>query len=199
MAAHKTINNALNAPEKLDMEQVSANRGAPVAKNYGGFGNQLANLFRRDASIQVAFTDLGGWDTHVNQGAGSGQLANNLSTMGKGLADLCQGLGPLLRNTTIVVMSEFGRTAHENGNGGTDHGHGNVMWVLGGEVPGGKVYARWPGLATKDLNEGRDLQTTTDFRSVLSWTLNEQLLVSRKELDRIFPGFTHKGDPFLAT
>ncbi len=201
MNAHKTINNALNAPdpvEKLDAEQIAANKGAPLPKNVRGFGSQLANLFRRDPAIQVAFMDLGGWDTHINQGTGTGQLANHLTPLGQGLAELCQGLGPLFRNTTILVMSEFGRTAHENGNGGTDHGHGNVMWILGGEVPGGKVYGRWPGLAQKDLNEGRDLPTTTDFRSVLSWTLSEQMMTSRKDLDKIFPGFSDKGNPLVS-
>ena len=200
ISAHKTINNALYAPqEKLDLEQVAANRGAPLPKNFRGFGTQLANLFRKDASIQVAFMDLGGWDTHVNEGNGAGQLASHLAPLGSGLADLCQVLGPLYRNTTVIVMSEFGRTAHENGNGGTDHGHGNVMWVLGGEVPGGKVYGRWPGLATKDLNEGRDLQTTTDLRSVLTWTLGEQMMRSRKDLERIFPDFSDKASPFVST
>jgi X-X-X-Leu-X-X-Gly heptad repeat protein len=192
MSAHKTINNALDNPQ-LDMEQVQANKGAPVARNYRGFGSQLANLFRRDATIQVAFTDIGGWDTHVNQGAGSGQLANNLSSLSNGLADLANGLGPLFKDTTIIVMSEFGRTARENGNGGTDHGHGNVMWVLGGQVPGGKVYARWSSLAVKDLNEGRDVPTTTDFRNVLTWTLNEQMNISKASLQKIFPGFDSKG------
>lgn len=192
MSAHKTINTALDTP-KLDEEQIKANRGAPLAKNYRGFGAQIANLFRHDATIQVAFTDIGGWDTHVNQGAGAGQLANNLSSLSSGLADLANGLGPVMNDTTIIVMSEFGRTAHENGNGGTDHGHGNVMWILGGQVPGGKVYARWSSLAVKDLNEGRDVPTTTDFRNVLTWTLNEQMNISKVDLQKIFPGFDAKG------
>jgi uncharacterized protein (DUF1501 family) len=198
MAAHRTINDALDEKkEKSDPEQIQANRGAPLPKNFRGFGNQLANLFRRDPSIQVAFMDLGGWDTHVNQGAGGGQLANHLAPLGTGLADLTAGLGPLFKDTTVVVMSEFGRTAHENGNGGTDHGHGNVMWVLGGTVRGGKVYGRWGGLSTTALNEGRDLPTTTDFRSVLSWTLNEQVHVARTDVAKIFPDFQDTKDPFI--
>ncbi|HEY9680312.1 MAG TPA: DUF1501 domain-containing protein [Oculatellaceae cyanobacterium] len=198
MAAHRTINDALDEKkEKLDPEQVQANRGAPLPKNFRGFGTQLANLFRKDKSIQVAFMDLGGWDTHVNQGAGSGQLAQHLVPLGTGLADLCTGLGPLYKDTTIVVMSEFGRTAKENGNGGTDHGHGNVMWLLGGTVRGGKVYGRWDGLSPTALNEGRDLPTSTDFRSVLCWTLNEQIHVSKAALAEIFPDFAPNGDPFV--
>ena len=198
IAAHRTINDALDEKkEKSDPEQVQANRGAPLPKNFRGFGNQLANLFRRDPSIQVAFMDLGGWDTHVNQGAGGGQLASHLAPLGTGLADLASGLGPLFKDTTVVVMSEFGRTAHENGNGGTDHGHGNVMWVLGGTVSGGKVYGRWNGLSTSALNEGRDLPTTTDFRSVLSWTLNDQVHVAKTDIAKIFPDFKDTGSPFI--
>jgi uncharacterized protein (DUF1501 family) len=187
MSAHRTINKALEP--KPDMEQQLANRGAPLPKNFRGFGTQLANLFNKDASIQLAFMDLGGWDTHVNQGAGTGQLAGHLSTLGTGLAELATGLGPLFRDTTIVVMSEFGRTAKENGNGGTDHGHGNVMWLLGGQLAGGKVYGNWAGLDAAHLNEGRDLPTSTDFRSVLSWTLNSYVNVSSNDLKKIFPNF----------
>jgi uncharacterized protein (DUF1501 family) len=199
IAAHRTINDALDEKkEKTDPEQIQANRGAPLPKNFRGFGTQLANLFRKDPSIQVAFMDLGGWDTHVNQGASGGALANNLANLGNGLSDLSNGLGGLYRDTTIVVMSEFGRTAHENGNGGTDHGHGNVMWLLGGTVRGGKVYGRWAGLSPNALNEGRDLPTSTDFRSVLSWTLNEQVHVARTDLTKIFPDFVDKGDPFVS-
>ena len=198
MAAHRTINDALDEKkDRLDPEQIQANRGAPLPKNFRGFGTQLANLFRKDPSIQVAFMDLGGWDTHVNQGAGTGQLAGHLQGLGSGLNELCYGLGPLYKDTTIVVMSEFGRTAKENGNGGTDHGHGNVMWLLGGAVRGGKVYGRWDGLSPNALNEGRDLPTTTDFRSVLSWTLNEQVHVSSTAIAQIFPDFKGTNDPFV--
>jgi uncharacterized protein (DUF1501 family) len=196
MAAHRTINKALfNSGERMDAEQLTANRGAPLPGNFKGFGSQLASLFVRDTSVQVAFMDLGGWDTHINQGSNSGQLANHLTVLGNGLADLIRGLGPLYRDTTIVVMSEFGRTAHENGNGGTDHGHGNVMWILGGQIPGGKVYGRWAGLAKKDLHEERDLPTTTDFRNVLSWSLNNLMHVPKTALEKVFPSFQASESP----
>jgi uncharacterized protein (DUF1501 family) len=192
MAAHKTINSALTAPQQ--QEQVMANRGAPLPT--ASFGKQLANLFEKDPTVQVAFIDFGGWDTHVGEGAGKGQLANRLTPLASGLADLIDGLGPMYADTSIVVMSEFGRTAKENGNGGTDHGHGNVMWLMGGGVTGGEVYGRWSSLANNDLHEGRDLPTSTDFRTVLSFILNEQMKVPKKSMKQIFPDFTDTRNPF---
>ena len=171
------------------MEQIIANRGAPLPKSFASFGKQLANLIHKDGTVQVAFIDFGGWDTHINQGTGKGQLANHLDPLAKGLAELVDGLRDLYRHTTIAVMSEFGRTAKENGNGGTDHGHGNVMWLLGGGMGGGKVYGRWSSLAEKDLHEGRDLPTSTDFRNVLSYLLANQMEVSDKALQSVFPSF----------
>jgi uncharacterized protein (DUF1501 family) len=147
--------------------------------------------------MQVAFLDLGGWDTHVNQGTGTGQLANHLLPLGQGLADLVSGLGPACKDTIIVVQSEFGRTARENGNGGTDHGHGNVMFLLGGSVPGGKVWGRWNGLSANALHEGRDLTTTTDFRSVLAAVVNEHMGIDANMRANIFPGFQPSGNPFV--
>ena len=119
----------------------------------------------------MAFTDVGGWDTHVNevgQKPTVGVLANNLTEFGGALAAFSKDLGDRMEDITVVTMSEFGRTAHENGNRGTDHGHANVMFVLGGPVKGGKVYGRWPGLQPGQLYEGRDLAVTTDFRQVLA-------------------------------
>ncbi len=115
------------------------------------------------------------------------------------MADLINGLGPMYKNTQIVVMSEFGRTAKENGNGGTDHGHGNVMWMFGKDVQGGKVYGRWGGLSANALHEQRDLPTTTDFRAVLSSVLGEHMRLSSAQLARIFPDFRPGGDPFVRT
>ena len=143
--------------------------------------------------------DLGGWDTHVNQGAAQGQLANHLTSFSGGLADLATGLGPLFRTTQIIVMSEFGRTAKENGNGGTDHGHGNVMWLMGSEIPGGKVYGRWAGLAPNALHENRDLPTSTDFRSVLSTLLAEHMRLPKPTLATVFPQFNNTVNPFVQT
>jgi uncharacterized protein (DUF1501 family) len=203
LAAHKEVNQALDIAEKQDQhmqrEQIIANKGAPLPRNYNYFGKQIAALFRTDPSVQVAFVDFGGWDTHVNQGAAQGQLANHLTPLAAGLADLAKGLGAQYANTQIIVMSEFGRTAHENGNGGTDHGHGNVIWLMGGSTPGGKVYARWNGLKNSGLYESRDLAATTDFRSVLCAALTEPMRLSSKDLSTIFPDFSYANNPFVRT
>jgi uncharacterized protein (DUF1501 family) len=202
IAAHLEVNRVLTAAEKespdsMSQEQIIANRGAPSPKNFNQFGKQVAALFRNDPAVQVAFIDFGGWDTHVNQGTAQGQLANHLQPLATGLADLIQGLGPMYKNTTIAIMSEFGRTAKENGNSGTDHGHGNVMWLLGGDIPGGKVYGRWAGLATNQLHESRDLPTSTDFRSVVSTLLSDHMNVSQIALAKVFPDFQLSQNPFV--
>ena len=202
MAAHKTVNQILASPQDIyaadDKEQMMANRGAVTPNAFPNFGKQLANLFRKDPSVQVAFVDFGGWDTHIRQGAEQGPLAGHLSPLASGLADLVKGLGPLYKDTSIVVMSEFGRTAKENGNGGTDHGHGNVMWLLGGGVSGGKVYGRFGGLKQNDLYEDCDVPATTDFRSVISAVLGEQMNVPKAALAAVFPGFQNTGKVFTS-
>jgi len=185
------------ADDAMSREQKIANAGAPTPKTYNKFGTQLANLFRKDPTVQVAFADFGGWDTHIRQGAGKGQLAQHLSPLAQGLGDLIAGLGPLYKDTTILVMSEFGRTAKENGNGGTDHGHGNVMWLLGGEIPGGKVYGKWGGLDTNGLHEDRDLPASTDFRTVISTVLGNHMNISKAGQNIIFPDFAYPGSPFV--
>src|SRR6266404_9643183 len=137
----------------------------------GRFGDslrQVAQLIKANLGVEVAFADIGGWDHHVNEGSIQGQLANLLREFSQSLSAFWIDLGDLAESTVIVTMSEFGRTARENGNRGTDHGHANVMFVLGGPVKGGKVYGRWPGLQQEHLYEGRDLAITTDFRQVLS-------------------------------
>lgn len=192
------IERAAAADEQpMDQEQIAANRGAVTPQSTPEFGKQLATLITRDPSVQVAFMDFGGWDTHVREGAEDGQLANHLKPLANGLADLVRGLGPAYKNTTIVVMSEFGRTAKENGNGGTDHGHGNVMWLMGGGVSGGKVFGRWGGLADHSLNEARDLPTSTDFRAVLSSIIGEHLGLSSKQLAAVFPSYQLRSNPFV--
>jgi uncharacterized protein (DUF1501 family) len=186
-----------DAAQSMNSEQIAANRGAQTPKSTPEFGKQLATLFTKDATIQTAFVDFGGWDTHVREGAETGQLAGHLTPLAAGIADLVRGLGPMYKNTTIIVMSEFGRTARENGNGGTDHGHGNAMWLLGGGVDGGKVYGRFGGLADNQLNEARDLPTTTDFRAVLSSILTEKLALSTQQLAAVFPGYQNTVNPFV--
>ena len=137
--------------------------------------------------MQVAFADIGGWDHHVNEGSTQGQIANVLGDFSQSIAAFWNDLGDLGEDTVVVTMSEFGRTARENGNRGTDHGHANVMFVLGGPVRGGRVYGRWPGLDESQLYEGRDLAVTTDFRLVLSEAVSQYL--GNKDLKNVFPGF----------
>jgi uncharacterized protein (DUF1501 family) len=151
---------------------------------------QIARLIKSNVGLEVAFTDVGGWDTHVQemgQRASVGRLPNLLREFGAALAAFTQDMGDRMEDITVVTMSEFGRTAKENGNRGTDHGHSNVMFVLGGEVRGGKVYGEWPGMAEGQLHDGRDLALTTDFRQVLSELVLKQM--GNRELAAVFPGF----------
>jgi uncharacterized protein (DUF1501 family) len=174
---------------------------APAAgANYpkGRFGDslrQLAQLIKANLGVQVAFADIGGWDNHVNEGATEGQLANVLSDFSQSLAAFWTDLGDLGEDTVVVTMSEFGRTARENGNRGTDHGHANVMFVLGGPVKGGKVYGRWPGLDQSQLYEGRDLALTTDFRQVIGEAVARHM--GNKNLVKVFPGYDNQAGKFL--
>jgi uncharacterized protein (DUF1501 family) len=184
--AHEEVMAAANSGMMSAMQ--AADNGAPLPNGFPDDAGRLATLMRNNANIQLAFIALGGWDTHANQGAGSGQLANRLQPLGQGLATLAQRLGPLFDDTVIVVMSEFGRTARENGNRGTDHGHGNAMWLLGGKVQGGKVAGEWKGLAEAQLNEGRDLPVSTDFRHVLAHVAERHMRLPDTVLARVFPG-----------
>lgn len=180
----------------MSQEMRLADNGAPLPNGFPDDAARLAGLMRSDARMQLAFIALGGWDTHANQGAATGQLANRLAPVGLGLATLAQRLGPLFEHTTIVVMSEFGRTARQNGNAGTDHGHGNAMWLLGGRVAGGKVYGDWQGVGDDALNEGRDLPVTTDFRSVLAQVAEKHLRLPDRQLATLFPDMPGQALPF---
>jgi uncharacterized protein (DUF1501 family) len=151
---------------------------------------QIAQLIKSDVGLEVAFTDVGGWDTHVNevgQKASQGQLANLLNDFGQSLAAFYQDLGDRMNDVTVVTMSEFGRTARENGNRGTDHGHANCMFAFGGDIKGGKVYGEWPGLAEEQLYENRDLNLTTDFRDVLGELVTRHL--GNRQIASVFPGY----------
>jgi uncharacterized protein (DUF1501 family) len=172
---------------QLTEEMQIADRGAPSPVGFGGEAQKLGRLMARDSTIKVAFIALGGWDTHINQGSSTGQLANRLKGLGETVSALAEGLGSAFSDAAILVMSEFGRTAHENGNTGTDHGHGNVMWVAGGNVSGGKIYGQWPGISGSELYEGRDLAITTDFRQVISTVLEAQFDLSSTELIKVLP------------
>jgi len=164
----------------------------------GRFGDslrQLAQLIKANLGVQVAFADIAGWDHHVNEGAVEGQLSNVLTEFSQGLAAFWTDLGDLGEETVVVTMSEFGRTARENGNRGTDHGHANVMFVLGGPVKGGRVYGRWPGLEQSQLFEGRDLALTTDFRQVIGEAVARHM--GNKNLASVFPGYGNQPGRFL--
>jgi uncharacterized protein (DUF1501 family) len=148
---------------------------------------QTAQLIKADVGLEVAFMDIGGWDTHVNQGASRGQLAARLQEFGQGLAAFYRDLGDQMGNIVVLTMTEFGRMVRQNGSGGTDHGHASCLFVLGGPVKGGKVYGQWPGLAPEQLYEGRDLALTTDFRDVFAEVAARHLGVG--DLRAIFPGY----------
>jgi uncharacterized protein (DUF1501 family) len=147
----------------------------------------LGRLVAQDPAIKIAFFALGGWDTHINEGSVVGQLSNRLRGLGETLTAFATALGPAYDDTVIMVLSEFGRTVHENGNSGTDHGHGNVIWLMGGQVNGGKIYGQWPGLSGNDLHEGRDLAVTTDFRQVIAAVLESQFSLTSTQLNKVLP------------
>jgi uncharacterized protein (DUF1501 family) len=186
--ARQDIATAMASDPAMAKEQAVANAGAPLAEQATKEARRLGRLLADEPRFQVAFMAIGGWDTHVRQGNDKGQLATRLGYLADALTGLVDGLGDGYKNTVILVMSEFGRTVHENGNGGTDHGHGNVLWVLGGPVRGGKIYGTWPGLAPERLYQGRDLAITTDYRSVLGTVLHGHLRLAGDTIERILPG-----------
>jgi uncharacterized protein (DUF1501 family) len=170
----------------LTKDMMSSSGNAPTTENFAQDARRLAKLMVGDSKTQLAFMDLGGWDTHINEKT---NLTNALKPLAAGLLTLTKELGNLYKDTTIVVMSEFGRTAMENGNTGTDHGHGNAMWLLGGSIKGGQVYGKWPGLEESQLNEKRDLAVTTDFREVLGSVMQQHLQIPSAKLSTIFPDY----------
>lgn len=162
------------------------------------FGNsmkQIAQLLKANLGVEAAFTDVNGWDTHQNQGGINGQLANRLSDFSSSIAAFWHDMGDQAENVTVVTMSEFGRTAKENGTAGTDHGHANAMFVLGTDVKGGKVHGKWPGLEPEQLNQGRDLALTTDYRQVLGEVVTHTLGASN--LNLVFPNAQLRPNSFL--
>jgi uncharacterized protein (DUF1501 family) len=150
---------------------------------------QLAGLIKADAGVEAAFAEIDGWDHHGNENQ---QMANVLREFAMAIGAFCNDMGDRMEDIVLVTMSEFGRTAQENGNAGTDHGHGSLMMVMGGPVQGGKVYGKWPGLEKEQLFEGRDLAVTTDYRAVLSELVRGHL--GQKDVSTVFPGF-QAGDP----
>ena len=179
---------AVKMLKAVDPERLQPENGAQYPN--GSFGEslkQIAQLIKADVGLEIAFADVGGWDTHAGQGNERGKLAQRLSELARGLAALQQDLGPRMDNVVILTMSEFGRTVHENGNRGTDHGHGTAMLVAGGPVRGGKVYGRWPGLRPEQLFQGRDLAVTTDFRHLFAEVAVRHLGIPPSA--PLFPGF----------
>jgi len=177
---------AMNDLKQVQTKIPASSERYPNGRLGAGLG-QIARLIKANVGLEIAFTEIEGWDTHVNQGGATGQMANRLKELAEGLAAFYRDIGDRMDDVVLLTMSEFGRTARENGNRGTDHGHANVMFALGGAVRGGKVYGRWPGIAPELLYEGRDLNLTTDFRSVCGEVIARHL--GQKDLSRIFPGF----------
>jgi uncharacterized protein (DUF1501 family) len=186
---------AINYLKQVNPSQYKPENGAEYPRT--PFGNsllQIAQLIKAGVGLEVAFTDIGGWDTHVNEGNQQGQLSNLLRQFSSAIAALYTDLGQRMDDVVVLTMSEFGRTAKENGNRGTDHGHANAMFVAGNSVRGGKVYGDWPGLKSDQLNEGRDLALTTDFRAVFSEIASKHLGASR--LQSVFPGYEVNSSKF---
>ena len=180
----------------LTQEMMSANRTAKDANAFVDDAAEVARLMVGDAQTQLAFMAIGGWDTHINPNNTFNRL---LPPLAEGLVTLAKGLEPIFSDTAIVVISEFGRTVKENGNQGTDHGYGNVMFLLGGAIKGKKIYTEWSGLDSSALYENRDLPVTTDFREPLSIILKQHLDISDSSLNRVFPNFkTHQKLDFLS-
>jgi len=181
---------AVKMLKSADPSKYQPENGAEYPRSgYGEALRQIAQLIKSDVGLEIAFAEAGGWDTHVNQGSSAGQLAQRLADFGQGIAALARDLGDRMDDVVILTMSEFGRAVAENGNRGTDHGHGNAMFIIGGgNVRGGKVYGKWPGLAREQRYDGRDLAVTTDFRSVFNEVVRDHLGLA--DTRTIFPGFS---------
>ena len=186
---------ALKMLKTADPSSYTPASGAEYPRSaFGQALKQIAQLTKANLGVEVAFADLGGWDTHINQGAAQGQLATRLDDFARGIAALTTDLGDRMEDTVVLTMSEFGRAVSENGNRGTDHGHGNAMLVIGGGVRGGHVFGKWPGLAVPQRYEGRDLAVTTDFRDVFAEIVVRHLGVT--DAKPIFPGYDVQASRF---
>ncbi|MEP7354033.1 MAG: DUF1501 domain-containing protein [Acidobacteriota bacterium] len=174
----KSISQGQNTPRGGSQQLYG--QGGELGRNL----QQLARLIKADAGVEAAFAEINGWDHHSNENP---QLNNLLRQFSSALAGFSLDMGDRMEDIVLVTMSEFGRTAAENGNGGTDHGHGSLMLTMGGPIQGGKVYGKWPGLEKEQLFEGRDLAVTTDYRTVLGEVIQGHL--GQKDLSPIFPGF----------
>jgi len=171
----------------IDDEMKAAGRGAIAARGFEAAATRIGVVMRD--KYNLAFVDVGGWDTHVNQGGATGQLAGRIGELGRGLSAYANALGPdAWRQTVVVVVSEFGRTFHENGNHGTDHGHGSIYWVLGGAVSGGRMVGPQVRIAPETLNQNRDLPVLTDYRALIGGVWQRQYGLTKAQLETVFPG-----------
>ena len=189
-----TANEAFEAmkmlAKKTSASYTPSNNAMYPRSPFGQALQEIARLAKSDVGLEVAFAESTQWDHHVNEGSSQGQIANRLDDFSRGIAALAQDLGERMADTVILTMSEFGRAVAENGSRGTDHGHGNAMFVIGGGVRGRRVYGTWPGLRLDDRFEGRDLAVTTDFRVVFDEILRKHLAAQPGALTKVFPGFT---------
>jgi uncharacterized protein (DUF1501 family) len=187
-AGHETFE-AVEFLKRADPARYRPAAGADYPRGkYGESLQQIAQLIKADVGVEAAFTEIGGWDHHAAEGGVQGQLALRLREFGQALAAFRADLGDRMQDVVVVTLTEFGRTARENGNRGTDHGHASVAFVLGGDPSGGRVHGRWPGLEASQLHEGRDLAVTTDFRDLLGEVLSRHL--GARNLGPVFPGYT---------
>jgi uncharacterized protein (DUF1501 family) len=166
-----------------------ANGASYPRSPFGQAMQEIARLAKSDVGLEIAFAESTQWDHHVNEGAATGQIANRLDDFSRGIAALAQDLGDRMADTVVLTMSEFGRAVAENGSRGTDHGHGNALFVIGGAVKGGQVYGKWPGLGVNDRFEGRDLAVTTDFRDVFGEIMTRHLGANSPTAAKVFPDY----------
>ncbi|CDS50642.1 putative exported protein [Polaromonas sp. CG9_12] len=184
-------------PQMQSAQMLAASNGAADPVGLQLDAQHLGTLMRNDRKLRLGFLSAGGWDTHANQGAATGQLANNLGNLGRGIAQLRQVFSE--PGDVIVVMSEFGRTSSENGTRGTDHGFGNALWLIGNSVAGGRWHGEWTGLAHGNLNEGRDLPAHHDYRAVLAQVLRSTFALGDSQLASVLPNssWDHRLDGLL--
>jgi uncharacterized protein (DUF1501 family) len=188
MQTAQTLSNEMADPGMTAQEMLAANNGAGSAQGLLLDAQHLGTLMRRDRALRLGFLSAGGWDTHANQGAATGALANNLGNLAAAMVQLRRDFSEA--NDVVLVCSEFGRTSAENGTRGTDHGHGNALWLLGNRVNGGRWHGQWNGLAPGNLHEGRDLPVHHDFRGVFAQVLRITQGLNNTEIGRLFPGFS---------
>jgi uncharacterized protein (DUF1501 family) len=188
MQTAQTLSADMAAPGMDSAQMLAANNGAGTPQGLLLDAQHLGTLMRQDRNLRLGFLSAGGWDTHANQGAATGSLATNLGNLASALVQLRRDFSQ--PNDVVLVCSEFGRTSAENGTRGTDHGHGNTLWLMGNRVHGGRWHGTWSGLAQGNLHEGRDLPVHHDFRAVLAQVLRASQGLNGVEIDRLFPGFT---------